>query len=269
MNTKSLFALFLLFTVSIMVSSCEKDEIKPLSLYNDYCEVPVNGNTYIGIKTGNKDYILRVENPQIIEAEMDWGWSDPTGMIEVYAKEKGETKLFVTDNITKETCEINIRVTDNYIAYFTERNDHPALSEVPYVYLLNNNAKDAYFLDRQSIGNNDYKIYKKAQGKYEFNVKDGKRYLTLIYASDSNGKLTDAAIAPTEHEFLITEKTNQEALYKLDVTLGLNWGISAPNGIRTSPAPTKEYMEIEETGTEYKVAGRLEPYQIPEGIMHP
>ena len=58
---------------------------------------------------------------------------------------KGETKVKVKDNITNETVDLRIKITDSYLAYAIEKSNHPALSNGTVVYLINNEAKECYF----------------------------------------------------------------------------------------------------------------------------
>lgn len=51
----------------------------------------------------------------------------------------------VKDNITNETVDLRIKITDSYLAYAIEKSNHPALSNGTVVYLINNEAKECYF----------------------------------------------------------------------------------------------------------------------------
>ncbi|HOI79286.1 MAG TPA: hypothetical protein PLI30_06745, partial [Petrimonas sp.] len=128
-NTKSKFLIPLL--VFILMPSCEKIEHESLFFYYDYREVPVNGTVLIGPKTGSGNYTLEVENPLLFSAEMQTGWSSAAGMIAIQGWLKGDTRLTVTDNLTKESQKLKIKVTDNYEVMRISKANKTDNGEVP------------------------------------------------------------------------------------------------------------------------------------------
>lgn len=265
MRTKYLFGIMLLSLLTISFSACS-DDYMPLSFDQDSYEVPAQGSRYLGLQSGNGEYTLEIKDPQIATASIEHGWSNPGGsMISVYGMQKGETTLTITDNATKETRSLQIRVTDGYEIYhiYNYESNHPALKETPFIFLIANEARDVYFFSQKKTRVSKDDLLLNAKGRYAFTQEDNNLYLTLTYSSDDNGRLTDATIAPTPHKFLITE-SSEVVLHRLDKNLNL--GLRTPS-LRTSPNPYYYKMNIQEVGTEYKISGSLEYGQIPDGIL--
>lgn len=103
------------------------------------------GTTNITITGGNRDYTVTVEKTDILNIDVDLSSSIGMGSLRITPKKKGETKVKVKDNITNETADLRIKITDSYLAYAIKKGNHPALSNGTIVYLINNEAKDCYF----------------------------------------------------------------------------------------------------------------------------
>ncbi|GEM_PF-3140750 len=263
MNTRKLFPAFILFILSITLISCNDNEVKDFILNYDSFDIPINSHRPVYIESGNRDYKIQVEKPDLLEVEIDLESPYGGGYINISPKEKGETTINITDNITQESYELKIKITDSCAEFGLGTFDHPALSTVSTIILRNNNEKNAYFLKWNGLTE---QVDVAAEGKYSFSLEEGNRYLTLTYVSDENGKFTDAEIPPTPHTFLIT-KDEPGALYLLDNSLSLNWNIPNINS-RESPPPTGYYMKIKETGTDYEVWGNVEKVPlIPVGLF--
>lgn len=268
MKTNKTYRLLLLLLVSAFIGACKNDETEPLSFYTDSYEVPIHGTRYIGIKSGSGDYSIQIKNTGLFSAAEDYGWSDPAGMILISGLLTGEGTLTVIDNVTKETRNLKIKVTHNYEVFrvSTFENSDPVLSKTPFLFLINNKARDVYFADnsgQKTISDNGLRI--QGKGSYTFTMENGKPYLTLIYATDNDGQLTNnAAIAPTPHKFQIT-KSSEFALHRLDQNLSLNW--ETPAG--SYPVDQQFLaMKLEEVGTGFKIEGSLESVEIPQDILN-
>ncbi|MDM8159614.1 hypothetical protein QUH73_07310 [Labilibaculum sp. K2S] len=276
MKTKNAYKLLMLLLLAVFAGACNDDDQEPLSFDNTYYEVPVHGTRYIGVKSGSGNYSIQVENPYLLSASEDKGWSNPAGTLLVRGVLTGESTLIVTDNQTGETTNLPIKVTDNYEVlrvsqlYWNDstimKNEHPVFSKMPFVFLINNQARDVYFADMKgenSITNNGIRI--KGKGSYSFTMDDGKPYLTLIYPANENGQLTDdtSAVA-TPHKFEITQ-SSEFLWHRLDENLNLGWGTIAkayPNSLRG------EAITMEEINSIYKLEGKFEPVEIPTGILN-
>lgn len=259
------FGMWLLSLLVISFAACSDDDPQPLTFYQDYYEVPIHGNRHIGLLSGSGKYTLEVENPQILSATTEDGWSGPKVMIAIYGHLTGETTLKVTDNVSKESQTLQIKVTCNYeysvIGGYGKV--HPAFEGITYFYMVNNKNRDIYFFARESFDKYGVeKLTTAAKGTYAFEIEDDEVYVTLTYPSDSNGRLTDADIAPTPHRFLATQ-SNEFILHKLNQNLNL--------GLYTSPWKGDKdltVLELTEVGTEHKITFNFKyPGQFPEGIL--
>ena len=267
-KTINLYRLLLLLLVITFVGACKNDETESLNFYNDSYEVPIHGTRYIGIKSGSGDYSIQIKNTGIFSASEEYGWSNPAGMILISGLLTGERTLTVIDNVTKETRNLKIKVTHNYevLRVSTFENSYPVLSETPFLFLINNKARDVYFVDKsgqQTITDNGLRV--QGKGTYTFTVENGKTYLTLIYATDNNKQLTNnTAITPAPHKIQIT-KNSEYVLHRLDENLSLNW--ETPAG--SYPIDQQFLaMKLEEVGTGYKIEGSLEYVEIPQDILN-
>lgn len=148
MKTKHLPGALLPFLYTIIFFSCgnnDEKKIYSLSFEKEYYERPLLGTTNITITGGNRDYTVTVEKTDILNIDVDLSSSIGMGSLRVTPKKKGETKVKVKDNITNETVDLRIKITDSYLAYAIEKSNHPALSNGTVVYLINNEAKECYF----------------------------------------------------------------------------------------------------------------------------
>ena len=213
MKTKHLLGALLSFLCTIFLFSCGNDdekEIYPLSFEKEYYERPLLGAANIMIRGGNRDYTVTVERTEILSISVDLSSSTGMGSLLVYPKKKGETKVSVKDNITNETVDLKIKITDAYLTYSIKESNHPALSNGTAVYLINNEAKDCYFF-HYNYSQHELSQNPIAKGTYDFSVKLENGfgnssptyaipYLTLNYASDEQGNFTDASTPPTPHK---------------------------------------------------------------------
>lgn len=272
MKTNTKKGLWIPLLISMAMIGCDKAEYQSLSFYSDYREVPVYGTALISPKTGSGNYTLEVENPHLLSAEVQDGWSSPTGMIAIQGKLTGNTTLTVTDNLTKESKKLKVKITDNYEAvrifkYRDEGKDAPfppSLDNVEYLSLVNNKARDLYLVGRKSISLTDYAFTVKGKGSYAF-TKEGDDYiLTLSYLVGDNEQPTlDKTTKTVSYRFLIT--TNNYALHRLNQNLNLGFDTSMT---RTSPMDAAVPIKMEGVGTEYTLQGGLVPFfEMPVGFL--
>lgn len=278
MNTKNSLLISLL--ISVMMMGCDKAEYQSLSFYNDYREVTVNGTALIGPKTGSGNYTLEVENPLLLSAEIETGWSNPAGMIAIHGRLKGETWLTVTDNLTKESQKLKIKVTDNYdlmriSKYYDYEKEKefplpPSLKNIERICLVNNKARDLYLLNRESISLTDYVFKVRAKGTYAIDKDGDNYYLTLSYGVDEKEQpaFNENTAKTVSYRFLMSE--NEYALHQLNQDLNLGFNTSMP-------ANWKDYIShawetnigMEGVDVEYRFVGALlPPYEMPEGILN-
>ncbi len=267
MKRNYLFGILLLSFVSIVAGGCEDEEIDTLSFYSNSYEVPLHGNRYIGIRRGSGNYSLQVGNPWLFSASEDNGWSNPSGMILVHGLLTGESTLNVTDRKTGETINLKIRVIDNYEVLHVSsfKNEHPVLSKCPFVFLINNKSRDVYFADRKgenSITGNGIRV--RGKGSYSLTMEDGKPYLTLIYATDNNGELTnDAAFDPVPHKFQFSQYS-EFLLHRLDDNLNLGLETIAGN---YSADQASLFIKMQQIGSDDQLESSLEQVEFPKDIL--
>jgi hypothetical protein len=159
-----------------------------------------------------------------------------------------------------------------YSSYWDEssstimENEHPVFSKMPFVFFINNQARDVYFADGKgvnSITSNGIRI--QGKGSYSFTMEDDKPYLTLTYSEDENGQLTDDASAvPTPHKFEVTQ-SSEFLRHRLDETLNLGWETTAkayPDSLRG------EAITMKGVNSTYQLDGRFEQVEIPYGLLN-
>jgi len=268
MKLQNLSGSLLLILLTVVFTACSDNEREPyyLSLSVDKCEAPIGRNSYIPILSGNGDYAIKVANNEIVEAKADFSTypNMAFGVIRIQSKQKGETIVTVTDNITRDVKTLKVKVTDNFVGFRITESDHQALSKERWVYLVDNERKDAYFFEK---GNNGIRGLL-AHGSYQFTVESSIPYLTLYY-SESNGQFTDATIAPVPHKFNI--KDNKEVTFNLlSYMLHVDWGtlgaFTKMQYTRTS-VTVPVYMRMKAEDTDKVVTAVYDYNYIPQGVL--
>ena len=285
MKTKHLLGALLSFLYTIFLFSCGNDdekEIYPLSFEKEYYERPLLRAADIMIRGGNRDYTVTVEKTEILSIDVDLSSSIGMGSLKIYPKKKGETKVSVKDNITNETVDLKIKITDGYLAYSIKESNHPALSNGIAIYLINNEAKDCYFF-RYIYAQHKLSPTPIAKGTYDFSVKlengSGNSsptyaipYLTLNYASDEQGNFTDASISPTLHKLrfeLFDGVTNANAVVNLiQRYLKVDWEQLINKALTRSDYLIIPTLKTTIDNTDYTIIGTLDTRpEIPENIL--
>lgn len=276
-NTKSKFLIPLL--VFILMPSCEKTEHESLSFYYDYREVPVNGTVLIGPKTGSGNYTLEVENPLLFSAEMQTGWSSAAGMIAIQGRLKGDARLTVTDNLTKESQKLKIKVTDNYEvmriskANKTDNGEVPpfpaSLNTIEWICLVNNKARDLYLVNRESTSSTDYVLKVRGKGTYTIDTEEGNCFMTFSYGVDEKGQPTLDAESAKTVSYRFRMSINDLALHRLNQNLNLGLETSMPDNWKELIRYDWEIgIPMEGMGTAYKAFGTLlSSFEMPVGVL--
>ena len=270
MKARNLLTPLVLFFCIVNLVSCSDDketkEIYPLLFEKGYYEIPFPGTTRIGIQGGNREYAISVENSNILEVSVDLSSPIGNGTLVVTPKSKGETTVTIKDNVTGETVNLKLKVVDCYLCYFINESNHPALSKGTVIYFVHNENKDCYFFRSNSDNTVDAGVGLK--GTYDFSVKP---YLTLNYASDEEGKFTDAAIPKVAHDFkldfsdgITTTDIVISLLRKfLDVDL-TDWVQNATKSI----GPRVPMLKMTVDNTDYTIIGVLDTsLTIPENVI--
>lgn len=276
-NTKSKFLIPLL--VFILMPSCEKTEHESLSFYYDYREVPVNGTVLIGPKTGSGNYTLEVENPLLLSAEMQTGWSSAAGMIAIQGRLKGDTRLTVTDNLTKESQKLKIKVTDNYEvmriskANKTDNGEVPpfpaSLNTIEWICLVNNTERDLYLVNRESTSSTDYVLKVRGKGTYTIDTEEGDCFMTFSYGVDEKGQPTLDEESAKTVSYRFRMSINDLALHRLNQNLNLGLDTSMPGNWKELIRDDWEIgIPMEGMDTAYKAFGTLlSSFEMPVGVL--
>ncbi|WP_455664673.1 hypothetical protein [Phocaeicola sp.] len=280
MKTKTILGMLIAFFLAAGMASCsdndeeEVKEVLPLIFEKTMYETSLIRIYNIPILSGNGSYSIKVENPEVLDADPFLHEGNEIGYIQLMSKRKGVTALTVTDNVSGETAKLTVTVTDGYMTFPVQRSNHPALDEHVWIYLINNDARECYFMqgdDRDEYATSTILF----RGTYQFSAEKAreksKYYLTLVYASDENGKFTDAAIAPMQHKFDISGSDSE--LFKIIPNyLPVNWGVpeNASSDVKVAPRldmPHVYTLNMKEVGTEYEVILTLSSRSIPEGVL--
>lgn len=286
MKTKQFVGMLLSFLCAISITSCDndngKDKIYPLSFEEEYYECPLLKISYIGIRGGNRDYTITVENPEVLDVDVDLSYLQGMGNLKVNPKKKGETIVSVKDNITNETIDLKIKIIDSYLAYSIKKSNHPALSNGTVVYLINNEAKDCYFF-RYIDSTNKLSPTPISKGSYEFFIKlengSGNSsptyaipYLTLNYASNEQGEFTDASIPSIPHKLrfeLYDDVTEVDYIINIiSRILGVDWKELVQNSLTRTAPIILPLLKTTIDNTDYIIIGTMDNYtSLPENIL--
>ena len=285
MKTKHLLGALLSFLCTIIFFSCgnnNEEKIYPLSFEKEYYEQPLLRATDITIRGGNRDYTVTVEETDILSIDVDLSSSIGMGSLKVTPKKKGETKVKVKDNITNETVDLRIKITDSYLAYAIKKSNHLALSNGTVVYLINNEAKDCYFfryiesrdeISRTPIAKGTYDFFTKLEsGSGNSSPTYAIPYLTLNYASDEQGNFSDATVPPTPHKLrfeLYDGVTSANAVLNLiSKFLDIDWKELVEKALTRSEHTIVPTLKTTIDNTDYTIIGILNTYpEIPENIL--
>lgn len=267
------FYLSALCCISTLLVGCN-EETHPLRFYDTQYEVPMGGRRYLGIESGNGDYSIAVEDKRIASAGTETGWTGvPAGrMIYVEGILTGTTRISVTDNATKETCTLPVKVVDNYENIRLSRSglsklpngDPELLSGIDALFLINNEARSAYFFKENGVTAFSSGLELIAHGTYHLETREGDTALLTLTYPKEEGKPAYA------HRFILYGAPY--LLHRLDKNLNLGWNTPAIGETRTSPVlpPAYTLEEIaEETapGEGRQISFFLDNMEMPVGIL--
>lgn len=272
----------ILFIMCLFATACSDDNnnatepIAPFSLEKDYYEIRLRHNTTsISITNGSGDISLQVEDENILQAIYSRYNDDKEdsrkGHINLGGIQKGATTLTIVDNVTKEVENVEIKVTDCYLAYGIAESNHPALKVGTTLFFINNPAKDCYIFDIDKLHG---KLYDRpiAEGCYEFFVTpnpeeqlQGTPGLRLTFHADEEGSSTDNDATATSYEFQMAG--NNHVFSVIQSFLHVDWEKLFGDTHTKSPAPIDLTMKLTIPDTDYQVTGVLTTTSIPEHIL--
>ncbi len=254
----------------VFTISCHDDNPAPLRFYDNYYEVPMGGKRHLGIESGNGNYSVEIADTRIATAGVEYGWTGVPNGCTIYVEGSltGSTKLKVTDYATMESCNIDIKVVDNYekLTLIPHKESQGLFTGISDFFLVNNPNREVYFFKKgKSITGQKLELVTK--GTYRLEKEEGnneKAILTLTYAEAEGASTTD-------HAFILWG--TEYVFHRLNKSLGLNWNTNPIVSSRTSPQTPSPYTleKIEEgvePGTGKSIGFAFNYGEIPFGILN-
>lgn len=271
----------ILLIMCLFVTACSNDNnenepIAPFSLEKDYYEIRLErGGTSISVKNGSGDISLKIGDENILQAIYtkynDNREDSRKGHIILSGMQKGTTTLTIIDNVTKDVENVEVKVTDCYLAYGIAESNHPALKANTTLFFINNPAKDFYIFVKDNLHGT---LYDRpiAKGSYEFFVTpdpkeqlQGIPGLRLTLHADEEGSVTDNDATATSYDYQMMG--NNHVFSVIQAYLGVDWEELFDNTHTKSPAPIDLTMTLAVPNTNYKITGVLSTTSIPEHIL--
>lgn len=268
MKSKTLHLIILIFS-AVYTISCHDDDPAPLRFYDNYYEVPMGGKRHLGIESGNGNYSVEIADTRIATAGVEYGWTGVPNGCTIYVEGSltGNTVLKVTDYATMESCNIDIKVVDNYekLTLIPNKESQDLFTGISDFFLVNNPNREVYFFKKgKSITEQELELVTK--GTYRLEKEEGnneKAILTLTYAEAEGAPATDHAFILWGTEYIF---------HRLNKNLNLNWNTKPIASNRTSPQTIRPYLleKIEEgvaPGSGKKMGFTFNGGEMPFGIL--
>ena len=273
MKHKYLIACCLLAGMVACQDDTKDDNIysKPLSFNKKNYEVMRDGAMNINVDNGSGKYSLTVGDTAVLHVSYTDGYYGIIGCITVQGKKKGTSPLIITDNTTRLSDTLQIKVTDPYAACYITVSNHPALANSRYLFLIDNEARDFYvFADDADELPAAPTALLIGRGTYRFSTEEGTGetpaipYLHLTYASDSEGDFAETG-TPEEHTFnMLGTDENGYAYLSFYAGFPREELPLAKDILRAAGIQLAET----ETGFTIEAVARLSPLiSIPEGFL--
>ena len=263
----------------LLVTACSDDNngnepITPFKLDKTYYEVRLEQTSAaINITNGSGDISLSIEDENILNATYKDGlYADGLkGVITLRGKQKGNTMLTITDNVTGDKETVEVKVTDCYLAYAIANSNHPVLKAKTTLFFVSNPEKECYIF---AIDNIHGKLYEQpiAKGSYEFFVTppdDTTPQFKGIPCLHLN--ITDNDATTTSYDFQMKlwgeDTTSHYALSFIQSFLDVDWEKLLDEVQTKSPAPIDMTMTLTIPDTDYQITGVLSTASMPEHIL--
>lgn len=248
------FSVILLFIIMFSCSDNNENEkvLYSLTFEKDSYEVRVGLQNTIAVRSGNQHYTVTVDDADILEASSIIAEGTASaGEIIINAKKKGETFIYVTDNLTTDKVKLKVKVTDSYIANQVVKSNHILFSDNQFLYLVKNNDKDFYILTRNQ-SQDDFAL--KIKGNYEILVENKEPYLILNFQDSEKGNIT--------YKFNFVDSSSTTFVI-FNSFFELGW--IAENTLRET---SLLFLNLKEEGTNLEVSLHLVFSELmPEGIL--
>lgn len=205
---KMLFIAFV--TISALVACNGEDEMDfHLALSKPSCEVMEGQSIAVGL-SAHENTTINITDPALIDAIYTWRESE-TAIIEIKAKQKGETSIRVTDHETGETATLAVTVTEFPLPQLGARQTGGNIFDMMEFYLYNKNdySLSIDFNELAAVCDSIVWTVKGVEGSYKvFKHEKGDSYaehhLTM--------KWSHCFMLPGEYETLLTAYKDGKAI---------------------------------------------------------
>lgn len=256
MHMKSWLSMLFLSLCALGWVSCSEDEkiapVYPLTFEKEAYRVRMNLTESIPVIGGSKSYVVRVEDPAVLEAEVAFPSTIGFGEIRITPKEKGKTALFVTDQVSQETKRLHVEVTDFYMGFTVVESSHPDFPEGEALFLVANASQNCFLL--KESGEMTPVIEVDKRGDYAFSVVDNAPRLVLNLREETTEKMQT-------YTFDIS-LSKQEIIAMLNRWFALGW---KNTGLRMVTPPAYTFLVLKDA--QYTVRCRILGAALPEELL--
>lgn len=256
MHMKSWLSMLFLSLCALGWVSCSEDEkiapVYPLTFEKEAYRVRMNLTESIPVTGGSKSYVVRVEDPAVLEAEVAFPSTIGFGEIRITPKEKGKTALFVTDQVSEETKRLSVEVTDFYMGFTVVESSHPDFPEGEALFLVANASQNCFLL--KESGEMTPVIEVDKRGDYAFSVVDNAPRLVLSLREETTEKMQT-------YTFDIS-LSKQEIIAMLNRWFALGW---KNTGLRMVTPPAYTFLVLKDA--QYTVRCRILGAALPEELL--
>lgn len=223
--------LFIAFVTITALAACnDEDEMDfQLALSKPSCEVMEGQSITVGL-SAHENTTINITDPALIDAIYRWKESE-TAIIEIKAKQKGETSIRVTDHETGETATLAVTVTEFPLPQLGARQTGGNIFDMMEFYLYNKNdySLSIDFNELAAVCDSIVWTVKGVEGSYKvFKYEKGDNYTNQEFIEE----WSHCFMLPGEYETLLTtykdgkaissSKQNQTITNKKDF-LAYNW----------------------------------------------
>lgn len=256
MSTKSwapLLGWLLCLLAGVGCSEGEKAaEVYPLIFEKEAYRARLHLVESIPVIGGSKSYTLRVENPDILEAEVAFPSTIGFGEIRITAKEKGRTALFVADRVSGETKKLTVEVTDFYMGFSIAESSHPSFPEGEALYLVKNDGRTCFLL--KTAGEEVPSIAVDKRGDYLFSEAGGVPSLMVNFRDSDTGSVETFTFDVSD--------SKKEVLEVLNRWFALGW---EPLQWRSISSPSTTFLVLKDL--QNTIRCRVLSAELPEELL--
>lgn len=182
MKTK---VLFFILTLTAVLCSCSSEETRvDFAIEKQEIELmKYFSRTKVRITSGNKDYSIRNQNPDIVEAYVDYK-DGKYGSIVIKLLKKGEATMEVTDNVCHTTLPLKVSIIDNEILLPIQESDHPLFPKKRALRLKDDEQRSFRVTNKSATETN-------VEGRYSVFKDEGTLHFTIGYKDEANNEVKE------------------------------------------------------------------------------